>query len=75
MSHYFPQTDNPDGFSVLLIDTHASIPALLVCADQRIRAAKKLLQCLSLMSGNSSHPQFVKPRRCSCRRAVICLGF
>ena len=35
---------------------HASNPALLVCADQRIRAIKNLLQCLSLISASSSDP-------------------
>ena len=53
MSHYLSQTDNPVGSSVLLIDTHASIDAFLACADQRFRAAKNLLQCLSMMSVSS----------------------
>ena len=36
MSHYLPQTDNPFGSDVLLIDTRASVSALLACAEQRI---------------------------------------
>ena len=70
MSHYLPQTDNPVGSSVLLIDTDASLPALLVCADQRIRAAKNLLQCLSLMNGNSSHPHDLS---CICEASALLL--
>jgi len=56
MSHYLAQTDNPVGSSVLFIDTNASNPALLVCADQRIRAVKNLLQCLSLITAAGTDP-------------------
>jgi len=50
MSRYLAQTDNPNSFSVLLIDTSAPHAALLACAEQRFRAAKCLLKSLSLMS-------------------------
>ena len=56
MSQYFPQTDNPVGSTVLFIDSLASVPALLACAEQRIQAAKNLLRCLALMSGHSHDP-------------------
>ena len=56
MSHYLAQTDNPVGSDVLLIDTRASVPALLSCAEQRIQAAKNLLRCLSHMNTYSSDP-------------------
>ena len=56
MTHYLPQTDNPVGSNVLLIDTRASFADLLACAEQRIQAAKNLLRCLSLMSGHSHDP-------------------
>ena len=56
MTHYLPQTDNPVGSNVLLIDTRASVADLLACAEQRIQAAKNLLRCLSLMSGHSHDP-------------------
>ena len=56
MSQYVPQTDNPVGSHVLLIDPHASVSALLACAEQRIQAAKNLLRCLSLISGHSHDP-------------------
>ena len=56
MSQYVPQTDNPVGSHVLLIDPHAAVSALLACAEQRIQAAKKLLRCLSLISGHSHDP-------------------
>ena len=45
MSQYVPQTDNPVGSTVLLIDPRASVSALLACAEQRIQAAKNLLRC------------------------------
>ena len=57
MTQYVPQTDNPVGSTVLLIDPRASVSALLACAEQRIKAAKNLLRCLSLMSGHSHDPQ------------------
>ena len=70
MTHYIPQTDNPVGSTVLLIDPRASVSALLACAEQRFQAAKNLLRCLSLMSGHSHDPQDLraifrhkKPRR------------
>ena len=70
MSQYVPQTDNPVGSHVLLIDPRASVSALLACAEQRIQAAKNLLRCLSLMSGHSHDPKDLraifrhkKPRR------------
>ena len=56
MSHYLPQTDNPVGSDVLLINTKAPIAALLTCAEQRFQAAKNLLRCLALMSGHSHDP-------------------
>ena len=56
MSHYLPQTDNPVGSDVLLIDTRASVAALLTCAEHRIQAAKNLLRCLSHMNTYSSDP-------------------
>ena len=56
MSDYLPQTDNPVGSDVLLIDTRASVSALLTCAEQRIQAAKNLLRCLSHMNSYSSDP-------------------
>jgi len=56
MTHYIPQTDNPVGSNVLLIDTHASVTDLLACAEQRFQATKNLLRCLSLMSGHSHDP-------------------
>ena len=46
MTQYVPQTDNPVGSHVLLIDPHAAVSALLACAEQRIQAAKSLLRCL-----------------------------
>ena len=56
MSQYFPQTDNPIGSTVWLIDSLASVPALLACAEQRIQAAKNVLRCLALMSARSHDP-------------------
>ena len=56
MTQYVPQTDNPVGSTVLLIDPRASVSALLACAEQRIQAAKSLLRCLSLISGHSRDP-------------------
>ena len=56
MTQYIPQTDNPVGSTVLLIDPRASVSALLACAEQRFQAAKNLLRCLSLMSGHSHDP-------------------
>lgn len=56
MSDFLPQTDNPVGSDVLLIDTRASVAALLTCAEQRIQAAKNLLRCLSHMNTYSSDP-------------------
>ena len=57
MTHYLPQTDNPVGSNVLLIDTRASFADLLACAEQRIQAAKNLLRCLSRLSATSSAQQ------------------
>ena len=37
MTPYLPQTDNPVGSNVLLIDTRASVADLLACAEQRFR--------------------------------------
>lgn len=59
MSHFLPQTDNPVGANVLLINTHASVAALLACAEQRFQAAKNLLRCLSHMSSHSHDPHAV----------------
>ena len=56
MTQYVPQTDNPVGSTVLLIDPRASVSALLACAEQRIQAAKNLLRCLALMSARSHDP-------------------
>ena len=57
MPHYLPQTDNPVGSDVLLIDTRASVSALLCCAEQRIQAAKNLLRSVSCLSATSSAQQ------------------
>ena len=56
MSHFLPQTDNPVDSNVLLIDTQASVSALLTCAEQRFQAAKNLLRSVSHMNAYSSDP-------------------
>ena len=56
MSHFLPQTDNPVDSNVLLIDTQASVSALLTYAEQRFQAAKNLLRSLSHMNAYSSDP-------------------
>lgn len=50
MSELIPLSSTPTDTPVLLINTSAPLVDILACADQRIRAIKKLMTTLSCMT-------------------------
>ncbi|AZD56030.1 hypothetical protein [Pseudomonas chlororaphis] len=50
MNGYIPLHSTATEHPVLLIDSNASLVDLLACADRRVRAIHKLMNCLSCMT-------------------------
>ena len=57
MNKLIPLTNNPSKTPVLLIDSEASHRDLEACADQRLNAAKGLLDSLAHMSFTNVEPK------------------